>query len=102
MKKVFISQPMRGLKDSEILYKRLDVSAKLIEKYGEGTFILDTYFDDFDSKTKPLEYLAKSIEYLADADVVYFCKGWEKSRGCVIEQKCAVDYGIETIYEEVI
>lgn len=101
MKKVFISQPMRGLTDREILDKRLDVSIKLIEKYGKGTFIIDTYFD-FDSNTKPLVYLAKSIEHLAEADVVYFCKGWEKARGCTIEQKCAIYYGIETIYEEVI
>ena len=29
----------------------------------------------------------------------YFCKGWEKTRGCKIEHDAAVAYGLEIIYE---
>lgn len=41
--------------------------------------------------------LGKSLELLADADVVYFAKDWEKYRGCKIENVCAVEYGIPVI-----
>lgn len=52
---------------------------------------------------KPLWYLAKSLELLSAADVAYFVKGWEKARGCKIENTCAIEYGIDVIedYKEV-
>lgn len=31
---------------------------------------------------------------MADADLVYFAKGWEDARGCMIERECAVQYGV--------
>jgi len=40
---------------------------------------------------KPLHYLAKSLEYLAEADIAYFVPG------CKIEHQCAVEYGIDRI-----
>ena len=43
--------------------------------------------------------LGKSIELLAQADVVYFCDGWEYARGCKIEHDAAVAYGLDVIYE---
>lgn len=44
-----------------------------------------------------MKYLAKSLELLADADVAYFARGWESARGCLIENQCAIEYGIDTI-----
>lgn len=72
--KVFISQPMRGRTDEEILIKRNEIVNKLKEEYGEVE-ILDSFFTDFNPDVKPLEYLAKSIGYLAKADLAYFAKG---------------------------
>lgn len=43
---------------------------------------------------KPLDYLARSIEFLAKADVAIFAPGWQNARGCRIEHQCAEDYGI--------
>lgn len=43
--------------------------------------------------------LGKSLEALAGADIIYFCPGWDTARGCKIEHQCAVEYGIERIYE---
>ena len=37
-------------------------------------------------------YLAKSIELLDQADMVYFAKGWESARGCKIEHLVAHEY----------
>lgn len=46
-----------------------------------------------------LWWLGKSIELLAQADVAYFVKGWNKARGCLIENECAFRYGVKTIRE---
>ena len=63
--------------------------------------LIDSYFDDYKPSTGNigLKYLAKSLELLADADVAYFAPGWDKARGCRIENECAIEYGIEEIHE---
>lgn len=94
--KAFISQPMRGRTDEEILAERDDIECRLREEFGEVE-ILETFYDDFDPDAKPLEYLARSISDLAKADVAYFAKGWQNARGCKIENMCAIEYGIHTI-----
>lgn len=33
------------------------------------------------------------------ADVIYLCKGWNKTRGCNIEHMCASDYNTKFIFE---
>lgn len=97
MKKLFISQPMRGKTDEEILHERNMAINEAKEILGEEVEVLDTFFDDFKPDAKPLEYLARSIEYLAKADVAYFAQGWQEARGCRIEHECAVEYGIDRI-----
>ena len=97
MKKLFISQPMRGKSDKEILEERNIAISKAKEVLGENIQVLDTFFDDFSSDTHPLDYLARSIEFLAKADVACFVGDWESARGCKIEYQCAVEYGIKTI-----
>lgn len=98
MKKLFISQPMRGKTDEEILNERSVAISKAKEILGENVQVLDTFFDDFSSDAHPLKYLARSIEFLAKADIVYFVEGWEDARGCKIEHQCAIEYGINIIY----
>lgn len=102
-KKVMISQPMRGLDDYKIRETRRKATEKL-EK--EGYEVADSYFTEewlelnaTGIKNKPLWFLAKSLAVMSDCDTVYFCKGWEKARGCFIEHEVAVAYGLE-IYEE--
>lgn len=97
MKKLFISQPMRDKTDEEILAERERAIASAKEYLGEDVEVIDTFYTDFHEGAKPLEYLARSIKDLATADVAYFCKDWEKYRGCRIENQCAVDYEIDVI-----
>lgn len=101
MKKIFISQPMRDKTKDEILREREKVAKAFSKYYGEDVEILESYFKDYDPKNGciPLKYLSKSLELLADADIIYFCPGWDTARGCKIEHQCAVEYGIERIYE---
>lgn len=96
MKKVFISQPMRGKADEEILKERESIIEKVKEIYG-GVEVLDTFFQNAPQEAKPLWYLGKSLEYLSEADIAVFAKGWQRYRGCKIEHICAEEYGIEII-----
>ncbi len=99
MVKVFISQPMKGKTEEEILKVREKAIASVKRKRGEDVEVLDSYFADYNPDTGcvPLKYLAKSLEILADADIAYFAKGWEDARGCRIENECAIEYGIKLI-----
>ncbi|WP_243134385.1 Thoeris anti-defense Tad2 family protein [Enterocloster asparagiformis] len=97
MKRLFISQPMKGLTDDEILATREKAIKSAEEKLGEPVEVIDSFFQNAPADAKPLWYLAKSIELLATADVAYFAPGWENARGCRIENTCAVEYGIDVI-----
>lgn len=101
MIKLFISQPMHGLSDEDILKERDRVIKLAKEKFGEDIEVLDSYFteDEPEGVISGLWWLGKSIELLAQADVAYFAKGWHKARGCIIENICASKYGIITIVE---
>lgn len=101
MIKVFISQPMKGKTEEEILRVREKAIASVKSICNEDVEILDSYFSDFnpDDGCIPLKFLARSIVLLADADIAYFAKGWKDARGCRIEHECAVEYGIKTLDE---
>lgn len=100
MKKLFISQPMRGKTDEEILVVRKLAIKQAQEVIGEDVEVIDSFFQDHPTFDKPLKYLAASIALLADADVAYFAKGWHEARGCKIERMCAISYGIKIVDEE--
>ena len=107
MKKAMLSQPMAGKTNEEIVATREKAISVLKEK---GYEIVNTLFtDEWYSKEKmaergvvqiPLCFLAKSLESMSLCHAAYFCKGWEKARGCRIEHEAAVAYGLEILYEE--
>ena len=106
-KKAMLSQPMAGKTDEEIVATREKAIETLKEK---GYEIVNTLFtDEWYSKESmeergvvqiPLCFLAKSLENMSLCHAAYFCKGWEKARGCKIEHDAAVAYGLDIIYEE--
>lgn len=97
MKKLFISQPMKGKTDEEILTERTSVIKKAEELVGEPVEVIDSFFQSAPADARPLWFLAKSLELLSEADVAYFASGWQDARGCKIEHECAVQYGIDRI-----
>lgn len=99
--KVFISQPMRDKTDEEIKTEREKAVSIIKEKYNQDVEIIDSFFENAPHNAKPLWFLGKSLELLADADVAYFCKDWELYRGCRIEHICAKEYGIDVMESEV-
>ena len=97
MKKLFISQPMRGKTDEEILAVRQRAIEVAKEALGEDVEVIDSFFQGAPAEAKPLWFLGKSIQLLSTADIAVFAPGWEEYRGCKIEHKCAVEYGIIVI-----
>lgn len=96
MKKLFISQPMRGKMDEEILAERADAVQAARDALGEEVEVIDSFFGTSDM-SHALEYLGESLKLLAKADIAYFAPGWRDARGCKIEHACADAYGIHHI-----
>lgn len=99
MKKLFISQPMRGKTDEEILAVREKAIRSAEKHVGEPVEVIDSFFQSAPVDAKPLWYLGESLKLLAEADVAYFADGWNEARGCKIEHTCAVEYNIDRIEE---
>lgn len=100
MKKLFISQPMRGLTDEEILKVREEIRARAEHAIGEPVELIDSFIKDYPreiNKSIPVWYLGKSIQFLSQADIAYFGSGWKNARGCKIEHEIAKEYGINII-----
>lgn len=95
--KLFISQPMKGKTDEEIEAERAAV-VRLFDFLGLDLEVIDSFFKDAPAQAAPLWYLGENIKRLGDADIVYFCKNWQKYNGCVIEHECAVRYGKKILY----
>lgn len=97
MRKVMISQPMRGKTNEQIREEREELVIRLAE---EGLQVIDTIIKEDVPKNidEAIYYLAKSIEFIGQVDIVVFMKGWEKARGCRIEHQVAVEYGKDIVY----
>lgn len=100
--KLFISQPMRNKTDEQIKAERRRAYYWMEAHYpimdGEEIEIIESFIEGAPTQANPLWYLGESIKMLSEADVVYFCKDWERYDGCTIEHECAVRYGKECVY----
>ena len=96
-KKVFVSQPMRGLSKDGIERQRHLALIQAENVLGNDYEIIDSYLGEDAANDNPIKCLAKSLELMADADIVVFAPGWEEANGCQIEHECAVRYGKERI-----
>ena len=102
MKKLFVSQPMNGRTDEEILAERLaavETVKEILKTDGvdEEVELIDSFFQSAPHDASPVWFLGKSIQLLASADIVYFCTGWQDARGCRIEHACAEEYEMDYI-----
>lgn len=105
--KAMLSQPMAGKTEQEIKETR-EKAIKALESMGYeivNTLFTDAWYSKENMEKRgvvqiPLCFLAKSLENMSLCHAAYFCKGWEKARGCNIEHDAAVAYGLKIIYEE--
>ena len=120
-KNIFISQPMTGKSEEEILATRQKEIEKIHQEIREmhqldnkeddiQVNIIDSYIDDAtrnhiqecvgDGINWDIYWLSQSLQRLALADTIWLCEGWEYSKGCNIELKCAIQYGLNIVYSE--
>ena len=112
-KNIFISQPMTGKSEEEILATRqreIEKIHQLFDADGEQVNIIASYIDDATRKhfkehvsddiNWDIFWLSQSLERLAMADIIWLCDGWEYSNGCNIELECATRYGVGIMYPE--
>lgn len=112
-KNIFISQPMTGRSEEEILATRQREIEKIHQRFdadGVEINIIASYIDDATRKhfkehvsddiNWDIFWLSQSLERLAMADIIWLCDGWEYSNGCNIELECATRYGVGIMYPE--
>lgn len=90
--RLMISQPMRGKTNEQIRSEREQL-VKQLEL--EGHEVIDTIISEEPPKDidEAIYYLSKSIEFLGKADGLVLMPGWENARGCIIENRVALEYG---------
>lgn len=114
-KNIFISQPMTGKSEEEILatrQKEIEKIHQLFDADGVEINIIASYIDDATRKhfkehvsddiNWDIFWLSQSLERLAMADMIWLCDGWEYSKGCNVELECAIQYGLVVVYPEYI
>ena len=97
MKKLFISLPMAGKSEEEIRNKMAEYKENAEYLMGEELELIDSFMEvdaPEDIKDAGVWYLGKSIMMMAEADVVYFGRGWRSARGCIVEYEVAYRYKI--------
>ena len=112
-KNIFISQPMTGKSEEEILATRQEAIDKIHQLASEKDIqvrIIDSYVDDATRKhfeerltddiNWDIYWLSQSLQKLAIADMIWLCDGWEYSKGCNVELECAIQYGLDIVYPE--
>ena len=92
--KIFISQPMDGKREEEILAERKRVCQWAESYFGEDTIVLPNIFEN---DLMPLLSLGESIEMLADANKAVFCPGWGQARRCLIEHAVCALYKVDSM-----
>ena len=96
--KIFISQPMRGKTDAEILAERERAIKAAKAEWGDDVEALESFFRGAPAEAKPLWFLGESLKVMADADAVIVCKWWSEARGCKVEIAAAEAYKLPVFF----
>lgn len=99
MKKLFISHPMRGKTNKQIIAERGRLQRIAEQVTGENMIPIDSFFKYNRTGNRVVD-LGRSIELLGTADLVIFGAGWEMYDGCCIENEVCRHYCIPTIYDK--
>lgn len=94
--KLFISQPISGRTDEEIINEQDTIRDKIKDKY-DDVELVNTFLTFAPFRSSPMMILGMSIKMLFGADVAVFAKGWEKEKECQVEHIVCEKYGIKII-----
>ena len=93
IKTLFISQPMNGLTNEEILETRKKATEYISSIYPDNEIVLIGSYKpqpttDYNA-VSAVNLLGNAISMMAGANIIYFVPGWQKSKGCQIENEVA-------------
>lgn len=97
MSKVYISGPITGVKDYDLVFMKAHEKLKLM-----GKDVLDLV-DMTKYLTAQLEYetyMKLAFALIDDADEIYMIEGWERSAGANRELGYAIGKGKKVIYQK--
>lgn len=95
--KVFLSHPMHGSTEEQIMSIRDSACYYLRSVYGNIELIDNLHMYEAPKNSGRLWHLGRSIQQMEEADAIYFCEGWEYARGCLIERQVAEKYGLRIL-----
>lgn len=78
MKKLFISQPMRGKSDEEILKEREKEIKSAEKQMDEPVEVIDSFFQSAPTDARPLWYLGESLKYWLQQMLLILLKAGRK------------------------
>lgn len=96
--KVFISMKMKS-KNKEQIKQEMNKIFEVIKEKLPDAELIDSVLDGTDKDIaingddSGIWYLGKSLQLLAEADLVFFVNDWQEARGCRIEREVAHAYG---------
>lgn len=97
--KVFISQPMNGRSDEEILKERELIVSQYEENYRTKVEVIDSFNKNPEDQTKGRVWmLGDSIRMMYNADLIIFAPNYEFAKGCVVEEYVTKLYGLKHMY----
>ena len=109
--KVYVSLPITG-QEGTVMKRCMEAKERLEKIFKEADtqdYELEVVFPKDVEKigtpeqdnTKPLGYwLGEDIKLLMECDAVYFCLGYDRSKGCKMELRCADIYGKKILHED--
>ena len=99
---VFISQPMERLANEEFKQRRQEVLDMVKRRYPtEKIHLINPPYPYYPyGHNKSVWVLGKSLEYIAQADLVFFLKYWEISYMCSLQHLICHYYNIPIAYED--
>lgn len=101
MQKVFVSIPMNGRRNEEVEKEIIEIVDYIHDMFGENIEVIDSFFTrqpTKDYKNLRLYYLGNSLIKMAECDTVVFARNWGDARGCRVEEKVAIEYGLDRMY----
>lgn len=95
---VFISLPMHDRPNKEIEQQLKEARSAISRIFSDQELtVLHNRGCIAPSGAGRLYYLGSAIQRLDKVDAVYFCPGWEESKGCQVEHYICELYGIQRI-----
>lgn len=96
--RIYISIPITG-EDEKVQRNKAERLKTALSLLG---YEVVNPFDIIPEKENPdwFDHMGADLREISKCDRVYFCDGWQNSKGCKLEMQYVVSMGIEPIFEK--